>query len=92
MEKKTNGMSIAAIIFAFIMPVVGLILGIIAKKKDPDDKLAKAAFIISLVFIIIGVVSTIGCVACGGAILAPSMSEYIEKSREASGYIAFLGL
>lgn len=70
MEKKTNGMSIAAIIFAFIMPVVGLILAIIAKKNDSDDKLAKAAFIISLVFIIIGVVSTVGCAICGGALAA----------------------
>lgn len=70
MEKKTNGMSIAAIIFAFIMPVVGLILAIIAKKKDSDDKLAKAAFIISLVFIILGVVSTVGCAICGGALVA----------------------
>lgn len=75
MEKKTNGMSIAAIIFAFIMPVVGLILAIIAKKNDSDDKLAKAAFIISLVFIILGVVSTIGCFACGGALAAAS--EYV---------------
>ena len=73
MEKKTNGMSIAAIILAFIFPVVGLILAIIAKKKDADDKLAKAAFIISLVFIIISVVSTIGCFACGSAL---AMSEY----------------
>ena len=75
MEKKTNGMSIAAIIFAFIMPVVGLILAIIAKKKDSDDKLAKAAFIISLVFIILGVVSTIGCAICGGALAATA--EYV---------------
>lgn len=64
MEKKTNGMSIAAIIFAFIMPVVGLILAIIAKKNDPDDKLAKAAFIISIVILAIGLVSSIGCAAC----------------------------
>ena len=76
MEKKTNGMSIAAIIFAFIMPVVGLILAIIAKKKDPDDKLAKAAFIISIVIIAIGLVSSIGCAACTACAAASMESSY----------------
>ncbi len=81
MEKKTNGMSIAAIIFAFIMPVVGLILAIIAKKKDPDDKLAKAAFIISIVILAIGLVSSIGCAACTACAVASTES-----------YAAFLAL
>ena len=76
MEKKTNGMSIAAIIFAFIMPVVGLILAIIAKKKDPDDKLAKAAFIISIVILAIGLVSSIGCAACTACAAASVEGSY----------------
>ncbi len=76
MEKKTNGMSIAAIILAFIFPVVGLILAIIAKKKDPDDKLAKAAFIISIVIIAIGLVSSIGCAACTACAAASMESSY----------------
>ena len=76
MEKKTNGMSIAAIIFAFIMPIVGLILAIIAKKKDPDDKLAKAAFIISIVIIAIGLVSSIGCAACTACAAASMEGTY----------------
>ena len=76
MEKKTNGMSIAAIIFAFIMPVVGLILAIIAKKKDPDDKLAKAAFIISIVILAIGLVTSIGCAACTACAAASMESSY----------------
>ena len=76
MEKKTNGMSIAAIILAFIMPVVGLILAIIAKKKDPDDKLAKAAFIISIVILAIGLVSSIGCAACTACAAASMESSY----------------
>ena len=83
MEKKTNGMSIAAIIFAFIMPVVGLILAIIAKKKDPDDKLAKAAFIISIVILAIGLVSSIGCAACTACAAA---------SMEGGTYAAVLAL
>ena len=76
MEKKTNGMSIAAIIFAFIMPVVGLILAIIAKKNDSDDKLAKAAFIISIVILAIGLVSSIGCAACTACAAASMESTY----------------
>jgi len=76
MEKKTNGMSIAAIIFAFIMPVVGLILAIIAKKNDPDDKLAKAAFIISIVILAIGLVSSIGCAACTACAAASIETSY----------------
>ena len=76
MEKKTNGMSIAAIIFAFIMPVVGLILAIIAKKNDPDDKLAKAAFIISIVILAIGLVSSIGCAACTSCAAASMEGTY----------------
>ena len=83
MEKKTNGMSIAAIIFAFIMPIVGLILAIIAKKKDPDDKLAKAAFIISIVILAIGLVSSIGCAACTACAAA---------SMEGGSYAAVLAL
>lgn len=93
MEKKTNGMSIAAIIFAFLFPVAGLILAIIAKKKDSEDKLAKAAFIISLIFTILSVVIIIGCVACGGAaIIIPSMLGYVEESQELNGYISLLTL
>lgn len=76
MEKKTNGMSIAAIILAFIFPVVGLILAIIAKKKDPDDKLAKAAFIISIVILAIGLVSSIGCAACTACAAASMETSY----------------
>ncbi len=78
MEKKTNGMSIAAIIFAFLMPVVGLILAIIAKKKNSEDTLAKVAFVISLIFVILGFLSA-GCYA---AILVPSMFNYVEKAQQ----------
>ena len=77
--------------FSGIFAVVGLILAIIAKKKDSEDKLAKAAFIVSLIGVILGVIVTIACSAFT-AMLAPYVSEYIEKSQELSGYIAVLGL
>ena len=61
MEKKTSGMSIAAIIFAFLMPVVGLILAIIAEKKNGEDTLTKVAFVLSLIFMASFIPAMIGC-------------------------------
>ena len=62
MKKHSNGLAVAAMIYAFVCSPVGLIMSIIAKKRHPDDKtLADAAFIISLVFIILFVVLAIGC-------------------------------
>lgn len=78
--------------FSGVFAVVGLILAIIAKKKDSEDKLAKAAFIVSLIGVILSVVVGVGCIAIGGAILVPSMNDYIEKSQELSGYISLLTL
>ena len=54
--QKTNTLAIVALILAFIMPLIGLILGIIAlvqiKKKGQKGKgLAIAAIIIPVVFI-----------------------------------------
>ncbi|MBQ7959562.1 MAG: hypothetical protein IJ330_07655 [Oscillospiraceae bacterium] len=78
MEKKTNGMSIAAIIFAFLMPAVGLILAIIAKKKDSNDTLAKVAFVLSLIFTILSALT----VMIFMAIFIPAMIGYVDKVRE----------
>ena len=78
MEKKTNGMSIAAIIFAFLMPVVGLILAIIAKKKNSNDTLAKVPFVLSLIFTILSALT----VMIFMAILIPAMIGYVDKARE----------
>ena len=44
--------------------ILGLIFSIISKKKDPDDKLAKGAFVVSLIAVIIGVIILGGCIAC----------------------------
>ena len=60
-KKKTNGLCIAALIFAFLIPLVGLILGIIgigsSKKKGQKGKgLAVTAIIISLLIPIITVI------------------------------------
>ena len=44
--------------------ILGLIFSIVAKKKNPEDKLAKAAFIISLIAVIIGVLLLGSCAVC----------------------------
>ena len=55
-----KGLSIAAIIFAFVMPVVGLILGIVAmvqsKKAGQKNGLALASVIIAAVLIVLGII------------------------------------
>ncbi len=48
--------------------ILGLIFSIVAKKKNPEDKLAKAAFIISLIAIIIGILLLGGCVVCNAVV------------------------
>lgn len=63
-KKKTNGLCIAALIFAFLIPLVGLILGIIgigsSKKKGQKGKgLAVTAIIISLLIPIITVIAVV---------------------------------
>ena len=68
----TQTLSILALVFAFIFPVVGLILAIIAKKQE-GGKLAQIAFILSLVFIIIWVlvalISIIAIMAAASAMI-----------------------
>lgn len=81
MEKKTNVMSVIALICGILgilsfgsTSIIGLILAIIAKKKDADDKLAKAGLICSIIGLVIGVICGIGCIACTGALAAASTS------------------
>ncbi len=62
MKKHSNGLAVAAMIYAFVCSPVGLIMSIIAKKRHPDDKkLADAAFIVSLVFIILFILLIAAC-------------------------------
>jgi hypothetical protein len=66
---ETPILSILALIFAFIFPVVGLILAIIAKKKE-GGQLAKIAFILSLVFLILWVLFLVIYIAVVASTLA----------------------
>jgi hypothetical protein len=60
---KFSGLSIVGFIFAFIIPLVGLIISAIAWKKSKEEGtkvgLAKAGTIISIIFFIVGIVLNI---------------------------------
>lgn len=61
-KPKTNGLAIAALILAFLFPIVGLILGIVAltqiKKTNEGGKgLAIASIIISIVITVAGILA-----------------------------------
>lgn len=62
---KTSGVAIAAIIFAFLFPLIGLILGIIAltqiKKNHEGGKgLAVASIVISIIIMVVGFLAIFG--------------------------------
>lgn len=70
-----KGLSIAAMILAFLLPLIGLILGIIAmvqsKKAGQKNGLALASVIIAAVLTIVGIISSIliiGSMAAFGGI------------------------
>ena len=69
-----KGMGIASLILAFIAPLVGLILGIIAKGKSKkaghNNGLALAGIIISCISMAISVVVIIVIVAAGASVVA----------------------
>ena len=80
-EKKSNGYAIAAlvlgivsIVFSFflqwlglILGIVGIILAVIAKKKNPTG-MAKAGLVLSIIGTVFCALLFIACVACIGAV------------------------
>jgi uncharacterized membrane protein len=59
-------------IYAFIgviMAVVGLILGIQAKKENPADSRAKAGVILSIIGLALCALTFLACLACTGLFL-----------------------
>lgn len=82
-EKKSNGLAIAslvlgivAIVFSFIglsipfgliIGIVGIILGVMAKKKNPSG-MATAGLVLSIIGTILCAIVFIACMACVGAI------------------------
>lgn len=82
-EKKSNGLAIAslvlglvAIVFSFIglsipfgliIGIVGIILGVMAKKKNPCG-MATAGLVLSIIGTVLCAIVFIACMACVGAI------------------------
>lgn len=60
-----------------IFAIVGLILGSLAKKKNPENPgPAKIGFIVSIIGLVLSILCVIGCVACVGCGVAESGSYY----------------
>ncbi len=76
-QKPGMGLAICALIFSFIFPLVGLILGIVGLKKYQTEGkgMCIASVIISGVLLFISIVST--------AIFVPALNGYIRRAREA---------
>jgi uncharacterized membrane protein len=74
---KTNTLAIVGLILSFLVPIVGLVLGIIALnqlKNNPGEEgrgLAIAAIVISSIFMLIGILIFIGAMAFTSSMFAP---------------------
>ena len=66
---ETPILSILALVFAFVFPIVGLILAIMAKKKE-GGQLAQIAFILSIVFIAIWLIALIIYIAAFASVVS----------------------
>ena len=70
-------MGIISLVFIFtgvygfigmILAIIGLILGILAKKENPEDGKAKAGVVLCIIGLALCTLSVIACVACVGAL------------------------
>lgn len=82
-EKKSNGFAIASLVlgivsivfsliglsfpFGLIIGIVGIVLGVMAKKKNPTG-MATAGLVLSIIGTILCALIFIACAACIGAI------------------------
>lgn len=89
MENKGNGKAVASLVlgiislvfiffgtFAFIgmiMAIIGLVLGISAKKDNPEDGKAKAGVVLSIIGLALCTVSLLACAICVGSLASLSL-------------------
>ncbi|NLK28946.1 MAG: hypothetical protein GX306_11495 [Clostridiales bacterium] len=89
MDNRSNGKATASLVlgiislvfiffgtYAFIgmvLAIIGLVLGIQAKKESPDDGKAKAGVILSIIGLSLCALSFIACIACVGALAGLSL-------------------
>ena len=50
-----------------LLGIVGIVLGAIAKKKTPGDKMGTAGLVLSIIGTVLGVLLYVACIACLGA-------------------------
>lgn len=90
-ENQTNGKAIASLVLGIIacvcvffgygallgivLGVVGLILGINAKKEQPSG-MATAGIVLSIIAIAVCAIGFISCVACVGCLSAVALGAY----------------
>lgn len=88
MENNSNGKAVASLVlgiislvfiffgtFAFIgmiLAIIGLILGISAKKENPEDGKAKAGVVLSIIGLALCALTLIACAACIGSLASLS--------------------
>ena len=53
-----------------IIGIVGIVLGALAKKKDPTNKMGTAGLVLSIIGTVLGILLYVACVACLGAAAA----------------------
>ncbi|NLP35113.1 MAG: hypothetical protein GX359_07960 [Clostridiales bacterium] len=84
MENRSNGKATASLVlgiislvfiffgtYAFlgiILAIIGLILGIQAKKENPNDGKAKAGVVLSIIGLALCALTFLSCIACVGLI------------------------
>ncbi|NLL00081.1 MAG: DUF4190 domain-containing protein [Clostridiales bacterium] len=89
MENRNEGKAIASLVlgiislvfvffgtFAFIgmiLAIIGLILGISAKKENPEDGKAKAGVVLSIISLALCTLSLIACAICFSSLASLSM-------------------
>jgi len=63
-------------LIGIVCAIVGIVLGINAKKEEPNNSMAKAGVILSVVSLGLCVLSFIACVACLGSLASYGAFEY----------------
>jgi uncharacterized membrane protein len=85
-ENPGKTLGIVALIASFFISLLGLILGIVAlnqsKKAGFTNGPAKAAIILSIIFMVLGVIAIILVFALGGTLFGAAMQNLAEVCAE----------
>lgn len=79
-EDPGKTLGIVGLVLAIVLPLIGLIVSIIARKKSReagfDNGLAKAGIIVGIILLVLGIIGTIASVALGFAAVDAGVSTY----------------